>query len=258
MNSRERRGHGLRLAPAGALVLAALLGGCATARVAGPCPSVRLAVLTPVDAVPVRDASVWQPAEREELLALLRGDLADGLARAGATVCEDDGDADPRDPAALAARGRLAGADVVVATELVAFGEVRRSWLWLLAGQGLVAGIGHGVAAAAVTGRAATGWWIGLGEFALETVTWVGGAMVASHWLDPVVLRCRAVRVADGAVLGRWTVEGARPVRQWLSADRRARSERLREVADRLLARLAPRIAARCGSAGAVRRGEGS
>jgi hypothetical protein len=53
---------------------------------------------------------------------------------------------------------------------------VRRSWLWLLAAQGLVAGIGHGIVVAKATGSAVTGWWRGAGEFVLETVTWVGGA----------------------------------------------------------------------------------
>lgn len=245
-----RRGRWARVALLlGAPLAVPLLQGCATTTSVPGHHTVRIAVLTPVDAVPVRDQGIWAPDGRDAVLAAFRADLAEGLAAAGAEVCEDDAVPAAATVEAVAARGRAEGVDVVVTTEFLAFGQVRRSWLWLLAGQGLVAGIGHGVAAAAVTGRATTGWWIGLGEFALETVTWVGGALVASRWLDPVVFRCRAVRAADGAVLGRWTGEGARPVRQWLRSDPRARLERLQEVAHRLFARLAPKIAAKCSAA---------
>jgi len=236
---------------------ALLVVACATTgRHPGVSAHLRLGVLTPLDAVPVREGAVWGAGGRESALVLLRSQLADHLAASGLAVCEDEvPDVARHDLPALAAWGRGEGLDAVVTTELLAYGEVRRSWLWLLAGQGFLAGVGHGVAAARLTGRTATGWWVGLGEFALETVTWVGGALFASHWIDPVVIRCRAVRVGDGVCLGTWTLEGTRPVRHWLRGDPRPRCERLRSVADGLFARVAPKIAAKVANAPARQRG---
>jgi len=179
----------------------------------------------------------------------LAADLASTLDNEGARVClgaplPDDGTRP--DSGRLAAIGRADGADAVVSTELIAYGQVRRSWLWLLAAQGLVAGIGHGVVVARATGNPTTGWWVGAGEFALETVTWVGGALVASRVMDPVIVRVRAVRTSDGAEIGHWTREGTRPPSAWL---RRVglppRNERLQGVAERVFSKLGPKIAAR-------------
>ena len=235
-----------RILPVTAVALTALLlQACATARRAHPCGPVLLEVLTPADRVPVRDPQVWGEAGSRAERAALRAELADALGRAGLVVCEGEAPETPAAPeaATVAAQGLADGVDVVVDTELIAYGEVRRSWLWLLFGQGFAAGVGHGVAAAGVTGNPAAGWWIGLGEFALETVTWVGGAIFASHWIDPVIVRMRAIRTSNGAVLGRWTLEGTRPVRRWLKRDPRARPERLRDVSDRLFEKVAPRLA---------------
>lgn len=228
-----------------AVLVALFLHACATARRAQPCEPLLLEVLTPADRVPVRDPRVWGETGSATERVVLRADLTETLVRAGLTVCEGDAPetAAAPDAATLAARGLADAVDVVVDTELIAYGEVRRSWLWLLFAQGFAAGVGHGVAAAGVTGNPAAGWWIGLGEFALETVTWVGGAIFASHWIDPVIVRVRAIRVSDGTVLCRWTLEGTRPARRWLTRDQRARPQRLREVADRLFEKAALRLA---------------
>jgi hypothetical protein len=227
-------------------VLEVLLAqGCATVRSERHCEPLRVEVLTPGDRVPVRDPRVWGESGSAAERVLLRADLADALGRAGVEVCEGEAPETSAvlEAAAVAAWALADGVDVVLDTELIAYGEVRRSWLWLLVAQGFVAGVGHGVAAAAVTGNPAAGWWVGLGEFALETVTWVGGAIFASHWIDPVVVRVRAIRTGDGTLVGHWTLEGTRPPRRWLSHDPRARPERLREVADRLFEKVARRLA---------------
>jgi hypothetical protein len=250
------------LAPAFALLLAS---GCASAPVAAPAvpapgDSPRVALLTPLDGVPVRsldvfagvaEASGLEPA-RARSLALLRDDLAAALRARGLDVVEIDAPAatGPRPaPTAAAALGRAAGADEVVVTRLVAYGDIRRSWLWILGAQALAAGIGHGVVVAAATGDSTLGWWAGGGEFLLETATWVGGALVGSRVVDPVVVRVWLVRASDGAVLGHWTREGARPFKNWFR--RRGeppRAERLRAVAGRIFAKLAPKLGRRARS----------
>jgi len=237
------------------LVFLTLGAACAATRPATLPANVRIEVLPALDRVPVTagdallavgagaDDATRQVATMQELGA----DLAAALGVLGGDVCLGDrtfaGDDRP-DPALLAATARADGVDVVVLPELVAYGQVRRSWLWLLAVQGLAAGVGHGVVAAPATGNVTTGWWLGAGEFALETVTWVGGALVASRVIDPVIVRVWVVRASDGALLGRWTREGARPVRGWLR--RRGlppRAARLRGVAGTIFSGLAPKLA---------------
>jgi len=223
--------------------------GCTTGTRAGAGASPKVAVFTPRDAVPVTDARVWLDTGRDgeptATLRVLRGDLADALAVAGATVCEAESVGDPLhdiDLAAAARQGRADGADAVVVVELIAYGQVRRSWLGVLLAQGFVAGVGHGVAAAQIAGPAA-GWWVGLGEFALETATWVGGAILAAHIIDPVILRITAVRCADAVALAHWTRSGTRPFHEWWHRKGEApRGERLRAVAGKQFSKVAARV----------------
>lgn len=231
--------------------------GCATTRA----PSPRLALATPLDGVPVRHAEIFGsdtssellPSARRATLLALRDELGKALRARGLEVVEVDWSASDEtgrapSPATLAALGREVGADHVLFVRLLAYGEVRRSWLWLLAAQGFAAGIGHGVAVTAATGDPTLGWWAGIGEFALETVTWVGGALVASRSLDPVALRVWLVASNDGTTVKRWTREGTRPFRQWfVRRGRPPRAERLRAVAASVFSKLAPKVARRLG-----------
>lgn len=205
--------------------------------------------VTSNDALLAAGVAADEQARRLATMLAVAGELATAVSASGATVCEGllpEGTGGYPDPQQLARLGREDGVDVVVLPELIAYGQVRHSWLWLLAGQGLVAGIGHGIVVAKATGNTATGWWLGAGEFALETVTWVGGALVASRIIDPVIVRVWAVRTSDGSVIGRWTREGTSPVRSWLHRNGLPpRGERLRGVSAGILTALAPKLLSR-------------
>ena len=186
-----------------------LTAACATTSQPSLPGTLRVEVLSALDRVPITAADALLPAGtgdeveagRLTTMRALSADLANTLAASGAEVCLGDASiTDDRrpEPARLAAIGRADGVDVVVLPELIAYGQIRRSWLWLLAAQGLAAGIGHGVVVARATGNPTTGWWVGVGEFALETITWVGGALVASRVIDPVIVRVWAVDASDG------------------------------------------------------------
>jgi hypothetical protein len=257
----------VRRSSASILILAALPAlACASAggnplSASSSAAAVRIGVLIPSDAVPVRSRDVWPgdpattpvAAAREQALRGLRDDFAAALRARGVEARPLD--APPPsgrkvEPQAIAALGRVAGVDEVLFTELVAYGDIRRSWLWVLGAQGLAAGIGHGVVVAAATGRAALGWYAGGAEFLLETATWVGGAWLGSRALDPVLFRSWLVRARDGVVLKRWTREGMRPFTKWFR--RRGlppRAARLRAVAGRAFEKLAPKIARRARAA---------
>ncbi|MGE5234675.1 MAG: hypothetical protein ACM3OB_11240 [Acidobacteriota bacterium] len=254
-------GRGLRrrrLPPAALLVALAALG-CASAPVGQAGGAPRVLIATPFDGVPIRSRDALPPAPpaaglegaRQSALVALRGDLAEQLQDRGVAVVQEDlPELTGKRPslARIAALGRARDADVVVFSELIAYGNIRRSWLWVLAAQGLAAGIGHGVVVAKATGNSTYGWWAGVGEFGLETATWVGGAVLGSRGIDPVLLRVWLVRTRDGAIVGHWTREGMRPMRRWFRhKGEPPRDQRLRAVADRVLSKLAPRIARRLG-----------
>lgn len=233
----------VRVALAGLVVL---MAACTTVRPLAP--GMRVEVLTPVDGVPVRDLRVWSAAEsasgeaRDAILLRLRGALADSLTGRGVEVCEDQLEMSGSSPdvLALARRARADGVDAIVLPELLAYGQVRRSWLWVLLAQGLVAGVGHGVVAAEVTGKPRDGWLVGGGEFLVETVTWVGGALVASRVIDPVIVRLWVVRASDGRSV-RKVGEGLRPLRDWLHRGT-PRPARVEAVGRRVLSRLGGKL----------------
>lgn len=251
---RYSQAMGQRLVSIPCLLL--LLTGCATTRTRHIDPAVPIEVLTPVDRVPVTSSEVFSAPtkgqgldwQREQTMRALRADFADALRVKGATVCEGnvaDLVGAPPDPKALAFRGRRDGVAIIITTEFIAYGTVRHSWLWLLAGQGLLAGIGHGIVVAKATGNPSAGWALGAGEFLLEEATWVGGTVLASRIIDPVIVRVSAIRTSDAAVLGRWTREGTRPVRTWLRRPQQPRADRLRAVTGAVFKRLTPRVLAR-------------
>jgi hypothetical protein len=234
------------------LLWRAVPAGCAS-RPSAPAnaPGVRVAVAVPRDAVPIRSldaltaAADGNPLEaRGAALEALRADLSGALRARGVDVVElPAGPVATPDLAALASEGRAAGADFALDTELVAYGDIRRSWLWVLGAQALLAGVGHGLVVGEATHDSTLAWQAGGAEFLLETVTWVGGALVGGRLIDPVLVRLRLIDDRDGRVVKRWTGEGLRPWRQWLRhRGLPPRDQRLRSVAGRVFTRLAAKI----------------
>jgi hypothetical protein len=238
------------------LLLAGMAGAaaaCASLPVeSAATPRARLAVAAPRDAVPIRSLDAVTPVSnanpdtaRTAALEVLRADFSNTLRALGMEVVELPArpTGSPFDSAALAAQARAAGADFALDTELVAYGDIRRSWLWVLGAQSILAGVGHGLVVGEATHNSTLAWQAGGAEFLLETVTWVGGALVGGRVVDPVLLRVRLIDDRDGRTLKRWTGEGLRPWRQWLRRKGlKARDQRLRDVADRVFARLAPKL----------------
>ncbi len=233
------------------LALLCVAAGCATLPPPGGPGPERIVLPTPLDGVPIRSRDALPPlpdgygleAAREAALLDLRHDLAQRLCALGLDVREVDREplTGPR-PAARGLAALGAGADAVLDVDLIAYGDVRESWLWLLAAQALAAGIGHGVVVGAATGNAGLAWLAGAGEFLIETATWVGGAWFGSKWIDPVLLRARLLS-GDGVELGHWTREGTRPLRSWFRAgERPPRADRLRAVAGGVFEKLAAKV----------------
>jgi hypothetical protein len=235
------------------LLLLAAAAGCASLpSEPATAPGIRLVVAVPRDAVPIRSLDTLTAATgadpvsaRGAALESLRADLSAALRARGVQVVElpaSPAAAQP-DLAALASEARAAGAEFALDTELIAYGDIRRSWLWVLGAQALLAGVGHGLVVGEATHDSTLAWQAGGAEFLLETVTWVGGALVGGRLIDPVLVRLRLID-DRGRLVKRWTGEGLRPWRQWLRRRGLApRDERLRSVAGRIFTRLAPKLA---------------
>jgi len=93
------------------------------------------------------------------------------------------------------------GADVLLAVDVAGYGRVKRKWILLMAGSGLVEGVAQGVATASVTGNALLGAGVAAEEVASESLTWIGGSWLWNKYLAPVTLEGRMWRVSDGRLI---------------------------------------------------------
>lgn len=93
------------------------------------------------------------------------------------------------------------GADLVLAVDVSGYGRVKRRWVLLMAGTGLIEGVAQGVAAAGITGNPVVGAGVAAEEFAQESLIWLGGAWLWNKYLAPVTLEGRMWRVRDGRLI---------------------------------------------------------
>ncbi len=92
------------------------------------------------------------------------------------------------------------GADLVLAVDVSGYGHVKRKWILLMAGTGLIETVAQGVAAAGVTGNPAVGAGVAAEEIAQESL-WLGGVWLWNKYLAPVTLEGRMWRVRDGKLI---------------------------------------------------------
>jgi len=93
------------------------------------------------------------------------------------------------------------GADLVLAVDVSGYGRVKRRWVLLMAGTGLIEAVAQGVATAGVTGNPVIGAGVAVEEIASESLTWLGGAWLWNKYLAPVTLEGRMWRVCDGKLI---------------------------------------------------------
>jgi len=89
------------------------------------------------------------------------------------------------------------GADLVLAVDVAGYGQIKRKWVLLMAGTGLVEGVAQGIATAGVTDNPVIGAGVAAEEIASESLTWLGGAWLWNKYLAPVTLEGRMWRVRD-------------------------------------------------------------
>ena len=98
-------------------------------------------------------------------------------------------------------RAKAQGADIAIAVDVAGYGRVKRKWILIMAGSGLIEGVAQGVATASVTGNPLLGAGVGAEEIASESLTWLGGGWLWDKYLAPVTLEGRMWRVRDGRLV---------------------------------------------------------
>jgi hypothetical protein len=101
------------------------------------------------------------------------------------------------------ALGQATGATVILFTRISGYGKIKKKWLVLLVGSGLVEGVVQGGIAAYAVGNG----WVAVGvaaeEILQEALTWGGGAWLFNRIYTPVILETELFSAVDGQVI--WT-----------------------------------------------------
>lgn len=194
------------------LIAATLLGAC-TARVPYPLgiqgrQQIAVAVSPATLSAPVhRLSDIGEKGKNEaklahDLAAVRRrvdAYAADWLSRRPGVRIIDDGA--PR--AVALARARRQGGDLLLAVDVAGYGQIKRRWVALLFGSGVVEGVTQGVLATNATGNPAIGLGVGAEEITSEGLTWIGGSWFWDRYFAPVTLEGSLWRVRDGKLVWR-------------------------------------------------------
>jgi len=97
--------------------------------------------------------------------------------------------------------GEQLDAQAILVIKVAGYGKIKKEWMFLLIGSGVVEGTVQGVAAASVSGNA----WVGLGlaaeEILQEVLTWGGGVFLFNRFFTPVILEAELISTSDGKTI---------------------------------------------------------
>ncbi|MDE2143132.1 MAG: hypothetical protein KGJ84_12050 [Elusimicrobia bacterium] len=129
-----------------------------------------------------------------------------------------------------------ATADVNLRVTVLGYGRIKRSWIFLLLGGGLVEGTVQGVAVAEAAGSVPAAIAVACEEVLQEVAVDVGGVFLLDRWFTPVVLKAELVSARDGRVIWRawaWGDRDRKALKKLPSAERAKKEVRLGLVFDR-------------------------
>lgn len=104
---------------------------------------------------------------------------------------------------ATISRAKAQGADLLLAIDISGYGQIKRKWILLLFGSGVIEGLTQGLAVADATGNPMLGAGVGAEEVASEGLTWIGGSWFWGKYFAPVTIEGRMWRVRDGRLIWR-------------------------------------------------------
>jgi len=211
--------HAIKPAPVWRLLAVCLLLSACTAHVPYPLgimgkKHVAIAMASSSFTAPVQKLSdiqnVDSSARVADAKAQLRQDLAVVREGVDATVkswlrkqpgVHPVGEVSTGTPAAALALARTQGADLLLAIDVSGYGHIKRRWIVLMVGSGVIEAVTQGVAAADATGNPVLGLGVGAEEMTSEGLTWIGGSWFWAKYFAPVTLEGRMWRVRDGRLI---------------------------------------------------------
>lgn len=101
---------------------------------------------------------------------------------------------------------RKANVQAVLQVKLAGYGKLKKQWVTLLIGSGVVEGLVQGVAAAKLLNNTTAGLAVGLEEISQEVLTWGGGSYLFDSYFSPVTLRADLISVKNGKLIWSDTV----------------------------------------------------
>ncbi|MBI4669526.1 MAG: hypothetical protein HY747_10160 [Elusimicrobia bacterium] len=127
-------------------------------------------------------------------------------------------------------------AQVLMTTKLSGYGKIKKSWVALLIGGGIVEGVVQGF----IVLKVVKNDWIAAGvaaeEILQETLEWGGGAYIFNNIFTPVILEGRLISAADGQVLWKKTVMATtnrKGLKKFAPKDRKKKELRLEATYDK-------------------------
>lgn len=105
-------------------------------------------------------------------------------------------------------------AQAILLVRLAGYGKLKRQWVTILIGTGIIEGVVQGVVAARVLNNTTVGLAVGLEEIAQEYLTWGGGAYLFDSYFAPVTLQAELISTSDGKSIWNKTI--------FVSVDRKA------------------------------------
>ncbi|MDX1813038.1 MAG: hypothetical protein R3240_13870 [Gammaproteobacteria bacterium] len=89
----------------------------------------------------------------------------------------------------------------ILAVKLAGYGKMKKKWLTLLIGSGVVEGLVQGILAAKLVNNTWVGIALALEEIGQEVLVWGGGAYLFNRYYSPVTLEAQLISAADGATI---------------------------------------------------------
>lgn len=96
---------------------------------------------------------------------------------------------------------KASNADLIMLSKISAYGKVKKEWIFLLVGSGILEGIVHGFIASKATGSGVVAVGVALEEIITETLKWGGGAYFFGRQFNPVILETRLYSAKSGKMV---------------------------------------------------------
>lgn len=137
--------------------------------------------------------------------------------------------------------GEQLDAQAILIIKVAGYGKIKKEWMFLLIGSGVVEGTVQGVVVASATSSPWAGAAVAAEEILQEVLTWGGGAFLFNKIFTPVILEAELVSTADGKTIWKDTAFARinrKALKQLPEDDRKKKEIRLKLTAEKAVQEL--------------------